>query len=441
VSGPGAMLDSLPAPYAWARTSILAELLDILSLELEIGQEDVHRMRLTHWVEQAYTLGDVARLAALVGSAPLPWESVATFRARLVPLVRTRLRGSLAPGDIRQFVFEYLQAAQEALARTAERLSAHLVPGLERMDGPDAAFATTGERPLVQPLALVENPTRRRRSVGLAETGGRVRYLARWRDRNLGFADASPRFTVLGASSGRTSVPIIINRTTGRWIGYRGVVDVGRKLVIRREPGGDRAVARLDSADVTDRLMSGNGFRADRPFAEGDLDATPTVPLHVRGDNHWGYLSGGLLGVRGVDHSFFAVASDDLEEAVFDASTFDHAIFPGDHVATIEMEWSEREPASFEVRVPHGVVVEPAPTRSITRSVFGALEATIAQLRAAGVQAALVLEPFAEIQGHRSQVRLPWVSLPVESGPTGDEAGFMLGARFGEAAFGGTRFE
>jgi hypothetical protein len=441
VSSPAAMLESLPPPYTWNRTSVLADLLDILSLELEIGQEDIHRMRLTHWVEQAYTLGDLARLAALVGIAPLPWESLATFRARLIPLVRTRLRGSLAPGDIRQFVFEYLQAAQEALARTAERLPAHLVPGLERMAGPDAAFAAGGERPLVQPLALVENPTRRRRSVGLADTGGRVRYLARWHDRNQGFADASPRFMILGAPGGRTAVPIVVNRTSGRWIGYRGVVDVGRKLVIRRQPGGDGAEGTLDGADVSDHLMSGRGFPADRPFAESDLDSTPTVPLHLRGPNDWGYLSGGLFGVRGMDRSFFAVAGDDLEEAVFDASTFDHAIFPGDPVATIQMEWTEREPASFEVRLPHGVVVEPAPAGSTSGLVFGALEATIAQLRAAGVKTALVLEPFTEVQGHRSQVRLPWISLPIESGPTGDEAGFMLGGRFGEVPFGGTRFE
>ena len=197
-----AMLVSLPRPYAAEPSSILGRLLYVVSLELEGAQEDTGRVRLTHWVEQAYRHADVIRIAALVGVAPFPWENAATFRSRLIPLVASRLRGSVGPLDIAQFVFEYLRAAEDALGRPGERLPALLVPGLQHMPDPEAAFAASAKRPRYRPLALVENPRRPRVSTALTDIGNRVAHLRHWTDANEGLFDAPVTVTLVGAPGG-----------------------------------------------------------------------------------------------------------------------------------------------------------------------------------------------------------------------------------------------
>jgi hypothetical protein len=216
---------------------------------------------------------------------------------------------------------------------------------------------------------------------------------------------------------------------------------VGRRLDIRGDARGRRATATLDGIDVSDRLMSARAFPPDQTLDPGGLDREPRVPLVRRGDNEWMYLSAGLFGIRGVDRTFLAFADELMREASFDASTFDRAIFPVGHVVTIEMTWVEREPASFEVHVPGGITVEPAARDSLAGSVATTLATTISELRAAGVAGALVLVPFVEVQAHRPSVSLPWMVLPVEAAPAGTSAGFSVGGRFDETAFGGTRFE
>jgi hypothetical protein len=112
------LLDLLPAPYTAARDSTLAQLLNAFALELEVLQEDIDRVRQTHWVETVYRLGDLEKLAALVGISRLHWETAPAFRARLLPLVETRLEGALAPGAIKEFVWDYLSRAEQATEST-----------------------------------------------------------------------------------------------------------------------------------------------------------------------------------------------------------------------------------------------------------------------------------------------------------------------------------
>jgi hypothetical protein len=401
-------------------------------------------VRLTHWVEQAYSEADVVRIAALVGVARLPWEDAATFRSRLIPLVASRLRGSVGPLDIAQFAFEYLRAAEGALGRPGEQLPAVLVPGLQQMADAPAAFAASPKRPRYLPLAMVENPRRQRQSPDLADMGNRVAHLRHWIDTNEGLFDAPVRLTFVGAAAGRTSVPIVVNLTTGAWIGYLGVVPVGRTLVVETDDaGGGLAGGWLDTADVTPRLIGGAAFPPgddERPAADRAIEA-PAMPVMRRGPNEWMYLSAGHYGIRGVDRTFFAFASAVMAEATFDRTAFDRSIFPVGPAVSLALEWVEDEPASFEVHVPGGLLVEPGSSTSLADEVHAALASSIDELRAAGVAAALVVDRFTETQSHRPQMQPSWVTLPAEAGPTGTEVEFTVGGRFGDTAFGTTRFE
>jgi hypothetical protein len=436
-----ALLRNLPRPYVATPDSVVGQLLDGIALQLEAVAEDIGRVRLAHWVEQAYRLTDLARLAALVGVSPLPWETPETFRARLMPLVSGRLRGSVGPVEIRRFVFEYLRSAETALGRPGDGLPAVLVPGLQRMDDAPAAFAAQPDRPRYRPLVLAENPRRDRVSRDLARRGGRVGHLQRWADRNAGLTDAPARITLTGAPGGRTTVPLLVNLTSGEWIGYGAVVPTGRRLEIAAASATSRrAVALLDGTDVSDRLLGGSRFPPDDGLRPADARA-PSVPLVRRGDNAWMFASAGLFGVRGVDRTFLAFADAAMAEGAFDATVFDHAIFPVGPAAHLELGWIEREPASFEVRVPRGVTVEPAGRASLAASVGDALGVAVGELRAAGVAASVVFLPFEETQAHLPSVEPSWISLPSETAPVGIVTEVSVGGHFGDTTFGGTRFE
>lgn len=429
------ILDLLPPPYAVERDAVLTRLVDAFAIELETVAEDLDRLRRTHWATFAYRLQDLAALGRLVGVEPLPGEGLGAFRARLLALVKARLGGAVGPREIRTFVYEYLYGAERALHST-------LVPGLGRLQ---AEEAFRNEEHPGAPLELVENPRRPRRSEPLAALGGRVPYLHRWRERNGGLEPSVATVALTGLPDGRTAVPLLVNVTTGDLIGFAGVLGVGRRLTFEPAEEGSRAVrALLDgSHDVTEQVFSVGGFELGVPFAPEDLDPAPLLPRLARGDNDLVYLSVGLFGVRGLDHVFYAIADAALREGVYNETFFDHALFPSGPVAVLELEWVEVEPASFEVRVPRGLValapeLEGLPVHELVGSALGS---TIQEIRAAGVRAAVRLEPFREEQGQRVRATLPWVVLPRERAAVGTGEDLDLGARFGESALGAGRLE
>lgn len=414
---------------------MLGQLVGGGALEMDALKEDLYRLRRTHWVGSVYRLQDLEKLAALVGVSRLPWEDLASFRSRLIATVRARLHGALDPGSLRQFVYEYLRDAERALDIT-------LVPGLQRR-AEDAAFEQDPEDPLYRPLALSENPPVTRRSGALAAVSGRVPYLFRWEEKNRGLAEVAATFMVTGFPGGRTAMPLLANTTTGYLIGYADVLGVGRRLSIDAAPDGDgrEATARIDDLEVTDRLFSVSGFHMGEPFEPDDLDARPLLPRMVRGPNRWVFLSVGRFDLRGLDNVFFAIADDSLREGVFDETSFDHALFPRGPVAKVSMEWTEVEPAAFEIRLPHGVVIEPGDAHAPHDDVADALGATVQDLHAAGVRAAVRMVPFAETQDQRMRVRLPWLVVPPETGPSGEVHDVSLGGHFGRTGLDESKFE
>jgi hypothetical protein len=336
------VLGVLPPPYAIEEDTVTAHVLDDLALELDAVQEDLDRVRRTHWVNLAYRFEDLNRLADLVGIQPIPGETLASFRVRLLALVEARLRGAVGPQEIREFVHGYLSGAETALDST-------FVPGLARYDA-EAAFRPDPRHPAYRPLQLVENPFRTRRSATLAATHGRVPYLFRWEERNQGLVDTVARFTVTGLHGGRTAVPLLANMTTHDLIGYQGVLRVGQRLELMPaddELGTRAARAVLDGRDVTDRIFSVSDFELGVPFNPPDRDAHPQLTRLARGPNEWTFLSVGLYDVDGLDRVFYAIADDALREGSFDSTFFDHSVFPSGAVAALELEWTEVEPASF----------------------------------------------------------------------------------------------
>ncbi|MEN3333443.1 MAG: hypothetical protein V7641_2808 [Blastocatellia bacterium] len=431
---------SLPPPYSIAADSVLQSFLQVIAVDLETFQEDLDRMRQSHWIQTLYRLADAAKLGALFDIQPFAWEHLELYRERLLALVVARLKGALGPNEIREFVYDYLFKAQSALGAT-------LLPGLKDSTL-DEAYQPPADRPRFRPLVLEENPHRRRTSKVLADRNGNLPYLFRWSERNTGLDDTAVELHISGLQQYRTVIPVLVNLTTGSLLGFADRIPFGQTLTIMRAnpaaPLSDRTLqATLDGNDVSERLFSVEGFKLGVPFSKQQQEPKPLLPGLQRGVNEWIFLSVGMFDIRGLDHFFFSIASQELREAAFDETTFDQSLFPSGPIAKLEMTWTETEPASFEVHVPRYLVVEPSSTTTETlhEDVGLALESSIDGLRAAGVKGLVRFIPFEEVQRQSVRVRLPWKVLDPEFGPAGKTRLVELGGRFGESSLDQSRFE
>ena len=430
------LLDLLPPPYTVEPDSVVSALLNIVALEMDVFQEDLDRYQQTHWIDVVYRLQDGEKIGALMGIKRLPWEELAAFRERLQAMIAALRQGATGPKQLQQFVFDYLSKIERVLAST-------YVPGLRLCATFEDAYGPLRDHPQFRPLALVENPPRRRSSTTLRANNGNVPYLFRWEETNGGLDDTTTEFAVSGTLQG-TSVPILLNADTGELIGYKGRLRFGQTLEIRRRnpDGTDRsAVATLDGRDASKALFSAHGFKMGMPLAADALDAEPRLPALVRGTNRWIFLAAGIYDIPGLNHFFFAMPDDELREGVFDETRFDHALFPSGTVAQLRMNWVETEPASFEVRIPRYAVIEPGDSDPRHDQVAEALRDAIIRLHAAGVRARVLLVPFVEEQAQETQFSIPIKVLDPETGSAGWQDTVTIGGRFGDTALGDSRFE
>jgi hypothetical protein len=430
------ILELLPPPYSVARDSVISGVLELIAAEMEAFQEDLDRMRQTHWINFCYRLEDAEKLAALVGVRRYAWENLPLFRIRLLSTVAARLKGALGPNEIREFVYLYLRDTEAIMA-------ASLVPGLQTVNSVDA-FRQDPSRALFRPLALQENPPVRRESPVLELRGGNVPYLFRWEEKNEGLDETIVRVDVTGVIERRTTTPVIANLTTGDLVGFRGPIGFGRTLTIdvsRLDAARPRlASAVLDGADVTASLFSVSGFEMGEPLTPDRIDDGPLAPRLARGANEFVFLSIGMFSIKGLNRYFSSTAADDLREAAFDETRFDHALFPSGPVARLSLGWQETQPATFEVRIPRYIVREPAGSKLHQQAAQG-LEETIDELRAAGVAARVRYMPFAETQRQSPKGATPWILLEAERASAGENDRLAFGGLFGESQLGAARFE
>jgi hypothetical protein len=429
------LLGLLPPPYSVARDSVIARTLEVIAAELEAFQEDLDRMRQTHWIKSCYRLEDAAKLGALVGVRPLSWENLPLFRLRLQSTVAARLKGALGPNEIRDFVYRYLHDAEAAM-------DASLVPGLQTVTSADA-YRQDPSRPLFRPLAFEENPPALRESSVLASRGGNVPYLFRWEDKNQGLEETVARLDVTGVIGKLTTTPVIANLTTGDLVGFRGALGFGKVLTISAagtDPTQPRlAKATIDGTDVTASLFSVSAFEMGEPLRLDRIDPSPLVPRLARGENEFVFLSIGMFSIKGLNRYFSSTAADDLREGVFDETRFDHTLFPSGRVARLAMSWYETQGAMFEVRVPRYIVREPSGS-ALHEDAARGLEGTIDELRAAGVDAVVRYMPFVEAQPQPTTAMTPWIFLEPERASAGENAQLIFGGVFGETLLGEALF-
>jgi hypothetical protein len=422
------MQDLLPLPYSVAGDALLSSMLDVCALEVEALEESIDRLRRSHWIATAFRDRDVDRIAALVGIRRFRSEPSPFFRQRLLALITARLSGTIGVPDIEKFVRDNLHAVEVVFECTLL-----------------AGFGTDDPEQVRTPR-VVEFPPEVRQCRPLADRGGRVTHLFRWSVTNNGLDPAPARFVIRGALGDRTTLPALIHVSTKTIHFYRGVIPAGRTLAVEQIEGIVRAT--LDGYDVTSHWYT-------LPFEYGQnitlpQQAAQAAVLMPRGVNEWQFATIGFWDERGYDRVHFLPVDPAADEAAFDRTSFDHSLFLDEPAAWVEMSWEERQPATFEVRVPRRIVIEPrtlhddfvraGETRAPHLEVGEDLAATVGQLRAAGVRAGVRFEPFSETQRQFTRFEPSFKHLPRERDPAGNQSDFGIGGRFGESPLGQARF-
>lgn len=401
MSRAGAMRERLPALYRDGE--LVRGVLDQPAIQIEIVDEDAIEVQRAHLFDAALDLDEVVRLAGVLDITPESWDDRDTFRAWVHALRDGLLEhGAVTVAAITSFADDYVRRFQRAVR--AEMIS---------LDGPWETDPRTGR-------ALVENPPSPR-----VQPLAAIEPLQQTTIFNGGLDRSGLSLLLVGLPSGPEVVPLIANLTTGEALAYRGTIPRGARLWLRAEAGGT-ATARLEGADVTDRLVSIANVVPGDPWTLAD-EAAPARALHVDpGSNAIWVLPVARFDLPGLDRALLALADLDLQVGRYDGTRFDHALFELEPAVAGWAAWREAMPAAFDVRLPAGAMTH-APgaldgAAADRAALARGLDRGVGTLRAVGVRHRVSLDVFAEHQPQRDVIagRLPRTL--AEVGPTGADA-------------------
>lgn len=412
-----AMLARLPSVWRTEAGSLFHQVLSVAALALASFDEDMDRVQRSHWIDTAFDREDLERLGAMFDLPAAPWEPDRLYRERLQATVAARLRGAVTREAQEGAIVRILSGAQEALGI---RWMA-----LDPSAGTEGSVFHTGPTERADEPAFVEFPEALRRCPSLVAARGLLRPFDQHLLHNRGLGEAPLAGLLRGHPGGRTAVPVWINLTNGQVLGWAGKVACGQSL--RLVPGPDGGVAAfLDGVDVSDRLLSGDGFDPDRARQSLRPHPSPRAITLARGPNRLWFFPLALYDAPGLGVTRLAMPGPTrataagvrtLGQGTFAAgdspgpgTAWDAAVFHEDPVGVADLWWNERQPAAYRFEVPCGVVRRTAgrsPTPEVDRErVFGLLQQTVSMLRAAGVDGQVEARPLREVQRSQDRMRL-----------------------------------
>jgi hypothetical protein len=420
------MLERLPPIYRIESGALLGDVLGLVSLAMEIFDQDMDRVQRSHWIEDAFDRDDLAKIGALVGVAPEDWEEDELFRARLRAMVAARLQGALTPSVLEEVLTRILMAAQSSLGVRYLRI----LP--DGASGPQAFTSARGEWDQV--ASLTEFPSVRRRSPELAAQAGLMRPTDHATLTNRGLTAVPLEGVLRGVAGGRTAAPLLVNLTNGTCVGYADVIRCGQELTLTVD-GNGRLRGIVDDVDVSARLYTSSQFVAGKPFAPMRPDPDPRPIQLERGDNDLWFISLALFDVPGLDAAMLGVAAADLRQgrwagrasgpvAAVPGTSFDSSLFLQPPAGVLDLWWDEPQPATFRFDLPAGAVRRVAGERSDPERdrvrLFALLQETVDLLRAAAVDGQVRPRPLGDAQPmhDRCRVLTPDTREPASPGGT-----------------------
>lgn len=396
--------------------------LGIPAVQLEVLDEEMRRVQRTHWFDATYELEHAAALAALLDFVPEPWQKLDTFRAWVHALRDAMLReGGVTVPAIRSFVSRYASAFESA-------------EGIDTNPPVETWSSGTPDGP-----RLEENPALRK--FARFPPAGALEPLQQFAVDNHGIAESPMSFLMTGTSRGRESAPVIVNVTTGQALAFLGVIPEGQRLWIASNETEVRATLELE--DVTDKIRSVENVVPGQPWSAAQQSSPPKPMTLRRGRNELWFFPLGFFDVLGLDRFLFSLPDLAMGQGRWDVSRFDKALFYQEPLMALHVSWLERKPAAFTVHLPSKIVLSRRPIEEATASrelLASSISMGVDRLRAAGVAANVVLEPFTEEQRHRDTLRAVMPMRFREGGPTGADALRERGASFEITAFDDSTF-
>ncbi|GEK21064.1 hypothetical protein CXY01_15840 [Cellulomonas xylanilytica] len=368
-----------------------------------------------HWFDSTPDLDEAVALAALLDIGPEAFHAgLGEFRAWVHALVRARLQlGAVTREALRVLVADYAAGFQRAAGIAAV--------------APVDAWAPDAAGP-----QLLDNPPRSR-AARLPGAGG-WEPLAQLEVDNGGMDPAPWAVVLRGVGDAPEHSPLVVNRTTGHAVLFRGSVALGQRLTIAPSAA-DRSVlhADLDGADVTERLTVWTDLVAG---AGGPGEPAPSLAAGAlaRGRNTLWFLPLATYDAPGLGRYLLAMADDTLAQGRFDTTTFDRSLFAQPAQMAARVAWVEAQPATLEIRLPaHALVTDPGLTEDgvLARGRLEAgLDAAVDRTAGAGVGTDVVLRALTDRQPGDARLVGIWPRTFRSAGPTGADSLPDSGASF-----------
>ena len=417
------MLERLPLLYR--EGELLSQILAIPSLDLDVFDEQMFEIQQSHWFNKAYHFEDVKKLAALLNISPEPWQELPEFRAWVHALRNAWLRnGTVTCKAIQMFVDEYTERFQTAVSINAV-----------------TTLGKWSDKPSQTRPALVENPLRRKfQQIAGAKA---VEPLHQEAIINRGLDDSKADFLLSASAAGKEFMPTLINIDSGDALIYTGVLGAGDRLWLQTMA--DNSVrAFTDSQDVSDKLYSVKQVKPGQAWSAEHAQKPAQALSILRGENTLWFLPVAHFNEPGLDRALLALADINLKQGRWDETHLDESLFYQDPVVDIWVSWQEARPATFDVTVPGGIMVNPANRTDEALEDRGHLEYSlnlgVQKIKAAGVEAKTTLLSFQEVQGSRDSLQDIWPKTFKEIGPSGADKNPDAGGIFGVTDFGDSVF-
>ncbi len=408
-----AVLEHLPTLYR--EGEVIGSFAGTWGVQLDGLDEAGVSVQRAHWFDSTPDLDEAVALAALLDIPPEPFHAgLGEFRAWVHAIVRARLQlGAVTREALRALVSDYAEGFQQAAGiRTVARIDAWAAD--ER--GPQ----------------LLDNPPRIR-DARLPDSGG-WEPLAHLEVENRGLDPAPWAVVLRGISEAPEHSPLVVNRTTGHAVLFRGSLALGQRLTIAPSAA-DRALLRadLDGNDVTDRLTVWTDLTAGAG-GPGDPATTLAAGALARGTNVLWFLPLATYDSPGLGRYLLAMADDMLTQARFDTTAFDRSLFAQPALVSARVAWVEAQPATLEVRL-HAATLTSQPGGAedavLARGRLEAgLDTAVDRTAGAGIAADVVLRAFTERQPGEAHLVGIWPRTFRAAGPTGADSLPDSGATF-----------
>lgn len=407
-------------PQLYRDGELIRDLLKVPGLQLEILDEEVREVQRAHWFDSALELAEAAKLAAVLDIPPETWQTIGLYRVWVHSLRDAMLqKGAVTQAALIRFVEQYAESYQRAIG-------SRVIPTIQ----------TWTNAPSTRAAAFVETPPRR--IYERAPTSGGLEPLHQFSLVQRGLDDTLAGFLLVGLPSAPESVPVLVNVTTGQALIFLGNIPPGARLWIRPTPEGG-VEANLEGVDVTNRMRSVSGVQPGTAWANSAVEMPAKAITLKRGKNDLWFLPIAHFDALGLDRFLLALADLLLHEGRYDQTQFDHALFYHDPAVFLRISWLETQPASFEICLPAGTLLSRAGRLNDALQDRARLESSlngaIQKLKAAGVQARLLLKPFEEIQGQRDRITAIGPLVHREVGPTGADNLPDMGGIFEVSSF------